>query len=120
MKKIKFRAWDEINKKMLNWEDELNRGSICLGRLFSYPEQYKLMQYTGFQFLGTDIYEGDILACEGGYEGDECEQPSIVYFNEEDLQYKTKCVCGCGAYPLYEYDIYKIIGNIYKNPELIK
>lgn len=120
MRIIKFRCWNKEKEKMYDWETIT--GAKADGTIYWISLQDNkniLMQFTGFQFLGTDIYEGDILACEGGYEGNECEQPSVVYFDEDDVQFKTKCICGCGGYPLYEYDIYKIIGNIYENENLL-
>ena len=63
MREIKFRVWDILNKKMLEWGDifDLPAWEIFPGT----PEQrpFEVMQYTGLKDRkGKDIFEGDIVA----------------------------------------------------------
>lgn len=60
-REIKFRAWDEVSEKMLNWNDFLDTN---MKNTFIAPESTGLilMQYTGLHDKnGKEIYEGDIV-----------------------------------------------------------
>lgn len=136
----KFRAWDIHNKKMFTneelivWNDNVyanDRRKLTVDKLkgWSVSDKY-LMQSTGlFDKNGTEIFEGDLLSCDGG-------MPHIVKFGrwiyEEDLGYKIKNI---GFYIDSSYDNtewfqgidyentpikFEIIGNIYENPELME
>ncbi len=130
MRQIKFRAWDKKNNKMLDWEKEKIDGSMSIGRLFLYPNDYELMQFTNSKDKdGKEMYEGNIV--KGVY----------IYSNDSGLIAETgifiavKTLCGYDIRKKTlvwedkeinnhiidrEYNEPKIIGNIYENPELIK
>lgn len=131
MREIKFRAWDEKENKIrkvtkINWFDEcVECDEHPNGDYIRLPlEKANLMQYTGLKDKnGKEIYEGDILTCEGGYEAPEgeevCQDVSQVYWDNDLLQFRVQCRCG-DFWSLEEYDYEEIIGNIYQNPELLK
>jgi uncharacterized phage protein (TIGR01671 family) len=128
MREIKFRGWDEEQKKMIGWEFL----SLGKGELLNLKG---VMQFTGLlDKQGKEIYEGDILkgyACyEDGYEetigqvlckGDKyvlCAKNGnpFEYFN--DGSHETYGL-ECWRYGDDDQE-FEIIGNIYENPELIK
>jgi uncharacterized phage protein (TIGR01671 family) len=118
MRELKFRAWLKNVKVM-----EYPKSNHNLFMWYEAEHQpIVVMQYTGLKDKnGTEIYEGDILAC--GHAEDE-DEPVIVVFEDGAFrkQYKNwdetlpKPMLLKGEIALLEY---KVIGNIYENPELL-
>ena len=107
---IKFRAWDEVSEKMLNWNEFLDTN---MKNTFIAPESTGLilMQYTGLHDKnGKEIYEGDIVKYEN-------MTGKIMFFNGSfilsDLEETEEWELG-----VINEDI-EVIGNIYDNPELL-
>ena len=119
MREIKFRAWHKEKKIM----GEVLGIDILHKEIFFSNEDVdcyehtdfkdiELMQYTGLKDMREkEIYEGDILFESFG------EEYFKVVFKDGSFRLKTG---GCSL-PLKEYaHICEVVGNIYKNPELIK
>ena len=134
MRDIKFRAWDKVSKQMLNIGlvdledkivysagDEQNSQSYRpepLHHNFLNVERLVFMQYTGIlDKNGNDIYEKDIV---------KNTQTNKVYkvvwngssaafeLEDKENQYMSLFFANEG------FGRYKIIGNVYENPEEVQ
>ena len=124
----KFRAWHhELGRMMLiitmfffaNELEELQlNDSIMNDDIPVYPDEIELMQSTGLcDKEGTEVFEGDIL-----HHQIQKEYTFIVKYDKE-----KGCWYGDGLSRTYRIKItkdflpyYKVIGNIYENPELLE
>lgn len=130
-REIKFRIWNDYDKKMIHWNELLEKN---LANIFTIPSYNKwLMQYIGLHDKnGKEIYEGDIVK---------------AYFKRGAWKYNDKNYCGYKSgkvqycvdgfilyienykekiYPLSSFvnnngniNELEVIGNIYDNPELL-
>lgn len=116
-REIKFRVWDDNLKVLYTPEMDqeiknLWRIPNTQGGIIDYPNG-TLMQYTGLKDkCGKEIYEGDI-----------CKNPDGIV----SVVFEEGCffVVGDNDCPLFVYSsdreiLIEIIGNIYKNPELLE
>jgi uncharacterized phage protein (TIGR01671 family) len=139
-REIKFRAWDNVEKKFFEPIYEAYKGrlldlSITLaGQLIRrtilkpveyescFPDRYVLMQFTGLQDRnGVEIYEGDIL--QNFF--DEQLFNWLVVFRDGCFGIQNIGVNGYlghfySANSTYYFTERVVIGNIYDNPELLK
>ena len=129
-------SWDELTQ----YEAEFGE-SFYISAMFSSENKDLLpMQLTGLtDRLGVEIYEGDVLKMTypagyslyevkfGNYDnGEEYEsnESGIGWFTEEHAHYTDEGIveiriCSMVGYPLEHYE-HEVIGNIWKNPELLE
>lgn len=124
MREIKFRAWDKEDfkiRKVLGMSFVHGAISVELNNekyLQDYVSRFELMQYTGVQYIdGIEIYEGDIV--KGHYVERGIKNRFIG---------QVRFVMGCfivDGVKQYKHErqelnpLYKPIGNIYENPEIL-
>ena len=121
-REIKFRAWRRDEQKMYNiatlsfmknsdgtavsrgcegWFGDNHRDRFSL-------DEVTLMQFTGLlDKNGKEIYEGDIL---------DSTIPAVVKYDEDTASFVAKTDI---KFPLRKVGLYLILGDIYKNPELL-
>lgn len=109
---IKFRYWNGVSKIMVNNPEMPHKEGWTIEQLFS-DRGWIWMQFTGLlDKNGKEIYEGDILKADVCEDGDEEILP--VEFREGGF------VLGYYDSALRYAENFEIIGNVWKNPELIK
>ena len=118
MREIKFRAWNETEKKMTTpfaWVNESNLFSTCM---CSAPT-HELMQFTGLKDVnGVEIYELDIVKKTYKLHPDN-KTFSVILIAELSCSTFTDD-CG-GGQDFYEDTIkLEVIGNIHQNPDLLE
>ena len=125
MREIKFRAWDQRDKKMFTHESDI---------LGFRPDRFVLQQFTGLSDKdGKEVYEGDVLnqtwpdgktvhgfvrwdddnarfSIRNIVSGDWTLEHLVAEIKEQDLN---------GYIVSLSKDV-EVIGNIYENPELLK
>jgi len=123
-REIKFRAFDKVNKYMMDIFDNDNDDWF----LPSWKNTHEVMQYTGLKdSKEKEIYEGDIVEIETySYEEPENSYKGVVHISvygfsvlgEDDMGTKD-------YYNLLEIEgsyltEIEVVGNIYENPELLE
>jgi uncharacterized phage protein (TIGR01671 family) len=119
---IKFRVWDKNEKKFLTYPCYFNHLDFneftCFERYFKLDEDgCFIQQFTGLKDKNEkEIYEGDIIKYtpfnQKDYKDTIVNVPDLISFHwfaelQEMLQESNKCEI-------------EVIGNIFKNPELLK
>lgn len=120
-REIKFRAWDNRGKVMLDWcclnQSAFNRDGLYILHDVFHSPQFDLLQYTGLKDRnGREIYDGDVVDAW-----------------DRGVNMKGVITWGCAGFfirvPLPQAiwklsgpteDHCEVIGNIYENPELAK
>lgn len=140
----KFRAWDDINEKMIydfyrekietvdGWyKGELvvrNKNEIHCDLLYSSKEEYifrhvkelPLMQSTGLKDKnGIEIFDGDILVYDAPKKYDHRRSMHEIAYADGRFFWEFLDLVFCQSNILYR-DGYLVIGNIHENPELLE
>jgi uncharacterized phage protein (TIGR01671 family) len=136
---IKFRAWHKSWKEFgkvgkISFDDEEDVYTVLFKGKFIFENLQKneviLMQSTGLKDKkAQEIFEGDVIKRDG------IKRPEVVRFGQwvgvDSLGYKEQYI---GFYFESEHEgqewlhsvepqfnhLYKVIGNIYENPELLE
>lgn len=149
MREIKFRAWNKEKEIMVYgneddseeyWDGVISSDVDMVNSLLRYnpPFEYIWMQYTGLKDkTDREIYEGDIIHCvHWFFDGNEIEEHFTAsvgfrdgsftleninsrYYSSYTFEENGKGICWIGDINYCEED-YEIIGNIYKNPDLLE
>ena len=121
MRELKFRAWNDIDKMMIDWQtlkvSPIFFANIIKGKV----KHHNLMQFTGLKDEdGKDVYEGDIRDSNG----------HVYEIKFDTLKKRDQQSHGCSgdiefagymsSFGGYHSETLKIIGNIYENPELLE
>ena len=121
MREIKFRAWNEEDEVMIEWNSgffyDTSEATRWTGD-FSAIEM-PLMQYTGLKDKnGLEIYENDILLCKDELDGKTIRKGYVIF--ERASYWVDYEPCYLESNDVLDEDIeYEVIGNIYENKDLI-
>ena len=128
MRDIKFRAWDDYQKVMLDWNDCTDTMKLTLSNLLNgLIEHIKPMQYTGLKDKnGKEIYESDYLKYYYYPKND--YETGIVEYNIGSWWIRGDVLSSFGKLfegnmpawpPCLPDKLWEVIGNKYENPELL-
>ena len=115
--RLKFRGWDNFEKKMISWDECLKNESLIAEFLLN-AVRYNAMQCTGLKDKnGRLIYEGDIvnILCE-------IEEQGVIEWAREEAQFVIRAE---QAGFVANFDNYsgidlEVIGNIHENADLLE
>lgn len=121
MTDIKFRAWDYVEGRMLEWKELLQNPATLRMILDGSSPTHTALQYTGLKDKNdVEIYVGDWLKCIYMYEGEPSCEPYLGYikfdrgaFRLHQAKYSnsiSKTITMAGEV--------EIIGNIQQRPKL--
>ena len=135
MREIKFRGWDEKEKRMYSpkeladlaglWFEQSEDGSLEISLIedsYGFRRQFKKMQYTGLKDKnGVEIYEGDIIDNHEEYHNkkvvnydlDSCFFCLIDFDDWPDIMYNGEMFNQAGEGSNFSGRI-EVIGNIFE------
>ena len=128
----KFRAWDKVNKLMLEVMLTDFKQRKIIGEHFQFGEtdnipfdDVEIMQSTGIcDKHGVRIFEKDIVkfSIDNGFEYI-CDEIGFVYYclgAYRILNGLDETLINTNAYLISDIDKIEVLGNIYENPELME
>lgn len=115
-REIKFRAWDNENKRMFNDCFELTKtGFKEWVQLRQASEDLEWMQFTGLKDKnGKEMYEGDIITW-----GSKVENHTIIFEDGCYLYEREFSMGGELDSASIKNNGLEVIGNIHEQPELL-
>ena len=126
MKKIKFNAWDSLEKQYIRFDEWLEEEDIevdgehvthneALAKFLDFHYGCDLLQYAGLKDKnGKEIFFGDIVLWENS-DGERIAD-KVIFFNGA---FRMRNM----SFTLYDYidsNLFEVIGNIYEKPELLE
>ena len=117
-REIKFRLWDEECNRFITWEE---CKFLWTTEIFHSGEI--IQQFTGFYDRDNkEIYEGDILEGDGTLNSEFLRSSiEFKYGKFVDSLYRLNLdFLAENSFKEYKLKRYKVIGNVFENPDLIK
>ena len=126
MREIKFRFWDKSRKKFTDYgaihiDGNLMARSATFGGLYDFADEEMeesiiIQQYTGLKDRnGVEIYEGDVITQDG--------YTQHVQWSDMGAWWALVNIPNVHSgnhLSALDFDECEVIGNIYKNPELLE
>lgn len=133
MNKLKFRVWDKKHKFYV-WDRSVYLSGDGELEVFNCKTRNKdyfvIQQFTGkIDIVGTEIYEGDIceMHMSANDKSNVKEQYGVyVVYRGDNGEFKIKTIkknwfhCFGDNAMIYDFNILKVIGNIFENKKLLK
>lgn len=126
-REIKFRIWDNEDKKYLSLRDYQGLGAIevendgtltlspryrFLTSMMIMPERFVPQQYVGLKDKnGVEVYEGDKVMFD--YKWTKPDEIGVVIWNKDTASFQIKGHISSSS--MKHLDRMKVIGNIYEN-----
>jgi phage uncharacterized protein TIGR01671 len=124
MREIKFRAWDKEQKEWVKYSITDNIPIFCHNtsrwKTDKEGKRFILCQYTGLKnFNGKEIYEGDIVRAIGF-----SKWIGVAKYSDKNQAFVFECIdknYRGNIVFMSQFDQgFKILGNIYENPEMLE